>query len=150
MDGYWVIHSPLMLCYDDMLWKTSEAHSTPLALCKRKTSEAHSTPLALWNVMLCMLCKRKTSEAHSTPLALGDVRTNGDNTILYVIKCDVLHFMKACEVKVKLFNVNNKMNNNIPKKCGTKSNDNNNKIKNKIPKKGGINIMFLLFTHWAF
>ena len=72
MDGCWVIHSPLMLCYDDMLWKTSEAHSTPLAL-----------------------CKRKTSEAHSTPLALGDVRTNGDNTILYVISCDVLHFMKA-------------------------------------------------------
>ena len=58
------------------------------------------------------------------------------NTILYVIKCDVLHFMKACKVKVMLFNVINKMNNNIPKKCGIKANVNN-KMKNKIPKNGG-------------
>ena len=41
------------------------------------------------------------------------------------------------------------MNNNIPKKCGIKANVNN-KMENKIPKNGGINIMFLLFAHWAF
>ena len=71
--------------------------------------------------MLCYVRERPVRPI-LRPWHLEMLRTNGDNTILYVIKCDVLHFMKACKVKVMLFNVINKMNNNIPKKGGIKAN----------------------------